>query len=81
MTTVSAIPDLPDAETPAGVPAATDDVRELLPVATAARTRAALRALVRPDRARALLGTGTPTRYSTTCGTTSWQTSVTAMRS
>ncbi|MFI1224460.1 MULTISPECIES: ABC transporter ATP-binding protein [unclassified Streptomyces] len=35
-----------------------DDGRELLPVATAARTRAALRALIRPDRGLALTGLG-----------------------
>ncbi|WNF30289.1 ABC transporter ATP-binding protein [Streptomyces sp. C11-1] len=34
------------------------DGRELLPVATAARTRAALRALIRPDRGLALTGIG-----------------------
>ncbi|MFE6752673.1 ABC transporter ATP-binding protein [Streptomyces sp. NPDC057684] len=71
MTTVSGIPDLPDttAETAAAVPAtaagsasasasAESAGRELLPVATGARTRAALRALVRPDRGRAVLGFG-----------------------
>ncbi|MFE3383725.1 ABC transporter ATP-binding protein [Streptomyces anulatus] len=35
-----------------------DDSAELLPVATPARTRAALRALIRPDRGLALTGTG-----------------------
>lgn len=34
------------------------DSRELLPIATAARTRAALRVLVRPDRGRAAVGLG-----------------------
>ncbi|MFG3404894.1 ABC transporter ATP-binding protein [Streptomyces sp. NPDC048142] len=35
-----------------------DDSAELLPIATAARTRAALRALIRPDRGLALTGIG-----------------------
>ncbi|MFE9249060.1 ABC transporter ATP-binding protein [Streptomyces sp. NPDC007088] len=59
MTTVSGIPDVPD--TGVRAPDATEDAgdgRELLPVATAARTRAALRLLVRPDRTRALTGVG-----------------------
>jgi len=61
MTTLSGIPDLPDtaSEDTAGTPAAAaDDGRERLPVATAARTWSALRALVRPDRGRAVLGLG-----------------------
>ncbi|WP_324799346.1 ABC transporter ATP-binding protein [Streptomyces cyaneofuscatus] len=35
-----------------------DDSAELLPIATGARTRAALRTLIRPDRGRAILGLG-----------------------
>ncbi|MFI5901700.1 ABC transporter ATP-binding protein [Streptomyces cyaneofuscatus] len=35
-----------------------DDSAELLPIATGARTRAALRTLIRPDRGRAVLGLG-----------------------
>ncbi|MGW7228555.1 ABC transporter ATP-binding protein [Streptomyces cyaneofuscatus] len=35
-----------------------DDGAELLPIATGARTRAALRTLIRPDRGRAILGLG-----------------------
>ncbi|MDX3373197.1 ABC transporter ATP-binding protein [Streptomyces sp. ME02-6991-2A] len=35
-----------------------DDGAELLPIATGARTRAALRTLIRPDRGRAVLGLG-----------------------
>ncbi|MET9092277.1 ABC transporter ATP-binding protein [Streptomyces cyaneofuscatus] len=35
-----------------------DDSAELLPIATGARTRAALRSLIRPDRGRAILGLG-----------------------
>ncbi|RLV70438.1 ABC transporter ATPase/permease [Streptomyces sp. CBMAI 2042] len=35
-----------------------DDGAELLPIATGARTRAALRTLIRPDRSRAILGLG-----------------------
>ncbi|MBM9617726.1 ABC transporter ATP-binding protein [Streptomyces zhihengii] len=62
MTTVSGIPDASDAPGAGGPPTAEDtpagEGRELLPVATAARTRAALRDLVRPDRARAAAGLG-----------------------
>ncbi|MFC9267268.1 ABC transporter transmembrane domain-containing protein [Streptomyces zhihengii] len=62
MTTVSGIPDASDAPGAGGPPTAKDtpagEGRELLPVATAARTRAALRDLVRPDRARAAAGLG-----------------------
>ncbi|MFC8620807.1 ABC transporter ATP-binding protein [Streptomyces anulatus] len=39
-------------------PPPAEDSAELLPVATPARTRAALRALIRPDRGLALTGTG-----------------------
>ncbi|MFJ9979141.1 ABC transporter ATP-binding protein [Streptomyces cyaneofuscatus] len=35
-----------------------EDSAELLPIATGARTRAALRTLIRPDRGRAILGLG-----------------------
>ncbi|MYW28853.1 ABC transporter ATP-binding protein, partial [Streptomyces sp. SID2119] len=35
-----------------------DDGAELLPIATGARTRAALRTLIRPDRGRAIVGLG-----------------------
>ncbi|MFD3791978.1 ABC transporter ATP-binding protein [Streptomyces cyaneofuscatus] len=41
--------------TPTGM---ADDGAELLPIATGARTRAALRILIRPDRGRAVLGLG-----------------------
>ncbi|PVC84717.1 multidrug ABC transporter permease [Streptomyces sp. CS090A] len=41
--------------TPTGI---ADDSAELLPIATGARTRAALRTLIRPDRGRAILGLG-----------------------
>ncbi|MFJ9624581.1 ABC transporter ATP-binding protein [Streptomyces sp. NPDC101181] len=45
--------------TASGTPgSARDDGRELLPTATPARTRAALRALIRPDRGLALTGIG-----------------------
>ncbi|MYR96886.1 MULTISPECIES: ABC transporter ATP-binding protein [unclassified Streptomyces] len=44
--------------TPSGIPGAADDSAELLPIATGARTRAALRTLIRPDRGRAILGLG-----------------------
>ncbi|MFD5903382.1 ABC transporter ATP-binding protein [Streptomyces microflavus] len=44
--------------TPSGIPGTADDSAELLPIASGARTRAALRALIRPDRGRALLGLG-----------------------
>ncbi|MFF0055734.1 ABC transporter ATP-binding protein [Streptomyces microflavus] len=44
--------------TPSGIPGTTDDSAELLPIASGARTRAALRTLIRPDRGRALLGLG-----------------------
>ncbi|WP_145502448.1 ABC transporter ATP-binding protein [Streptomyces sp. CFMR 7] len=47
--------------TPSGTPGApgtADDRADLLPIATGARTRAALRTLIRPDRGRALLGLG-----------------------
>ncbi|XMN05697.1 ABC transporter ATP-binding protein [Streptomyces griseobrunneus] len=42
--------------TPSGIPGTADDSAELLPIASGARTRAALRTLIRPDRGRALLG-------------------------
>ncbi|MFE1330200.1 ABC transporter ATP-binding protein [Streptomyces microflavus] len=44
--------------TPSGIPGTADDSAELLPIASGARTRAALRTLIRPDRGRALLGLG-----------------------
>ncbi|MEV7895180.1 ABC transporter ATP-binding protein [Streptomyces cyaneofuscatus] len=44
--------------TPSGIPGTADDSAELLPIATGARTRAALRTLIRPDRGRAILGLG-----------------------
>ncbi|MFF0261801.1 ABC transporter ATP-binding protein [Streptomyces microflavus] len=44
--------------TPSGIPGTVDDSAELLPIASGARTRAALRTLIRPDRGRALLGLG-----------------------
>ncbi|MFI7235871.1 ABC transporter ATP-binding protein [Streptomyces cyaneofuscatus] len=44
--------------TPSGIPGTADDSAELLPIATGARTRAALRTLIRPDRGRATLGLG-----------------------
>lgn len=44
--------------TPSGKPGTADDSAELLPIASGARTRAALRTLIRPDRGRALLGLG-----------------------
>ncbi|WP_103507576.1 ABC transporter ATP-binding protein [Streptomyces sp. SM13] len=49
MTTTADIPELAESD---------GDSAELLPVATPARTRAALRALVRPDRGLALTGIG-----------------------
>ncbi|MFE6768491.1 ABC transporter ATP-binding protein [Streptomyces fimicarius] len=49
MTTTADIPGLPESD---------GDSAELLPVATPARTRAALRALIRPDRGLALTGIG-----------------------
>ncbi|MEU3052109.1 ABC transporter ATP-binding protein [Streptomyces griseus] len=49
MTTTADIPDSPESG---------GDSAELLPVATPARTRAALRALIRPDRGLALTGIG-----------------------
>ncbi|WP_411081214.1 ABC transporter ATP-binding protein [Streptomyces sp. cmx-18-6] len=57
MTTVSGIPDAPGDDPAPEVPAP-DDGRELLPIATGARTRAALGDLIRPDRGRAVLGLG-----------------------
>ncbi|MEU2823741.1 ABC transporter ATP-binding protein [Streptomyces bacillaris] len=44
--------------TPSGAAGAAADSADLLPIATGARTRAALRTLIRPDRGRALLGLG-----------------------
>ncbi|MFJ9639194.1 ABC transporter ATP-binding protein [Streptomyces sp. NPDC101178] len=44
--------------TPSGISDRADDSAELLPIATGARTRAALRTLIRPDRGRAILGLG-----------------------
>lgn len=44
--------------TPAPSPPTADDSAELLPIATPARTRAALRTLIRPDRGLALTGIG-----------------------
>ncbi|MET9975146.1 ABC transporter ATP-binding protein [Streptomyces microflavus] len=44
--------------TPSGIPGTADDSAELLPIASGARTRTALRTLIRPDRGRALLGLG-----------------------
>ncbi|MFJ7058102.1 ABC transporter ATP-binding protein [Streptomyces microflavus] len=44
--------------TPSGIPGTADESAELLPIASGARTRAALRTLIRPDRGRALLGLG-----------------------
>ncbi|NEB42702.1 ABC transporter ATP-binding protein [Streptomyces sp. SID14515] len=49
MTTTADIPELAESD---------GDSAELLPVATPARTRAALRALIRPDRGLALTGIG-----------------------
>ncbi|MEU0379593.1 ABC transporter ATP-binding protein [Streptomyces cyaneofuscatus] len=44
--------------TPSATSGIADDSAELLPIATGARTRAALRTLIRPDRGRAILGLG-----------------------
>ncbi|WP_433405183.1 ABC transporter ATP-binding protein [Streptomyces sp. CA-146814] len=44
--------------TPSGISDVADGSAELLPIATGARTRAALRTLIRPDRGRAVLGLG-----------------------
>ncbi|MFD5983070.1 ABC transporter ATP-binding protein [Streptomyces cyaneofuscatus] len=44
--------------TPSATSGIADDSAELLPIATGARTRAALRTLIRPDRGRAVLGLG-----------------------
>ncbi|MGW7472474.1 ABC transporter ATP-binding protein [Streptomyces cyaneofuscatus] len=44
--------------TPSATSGIADDSVELLPIATGARTRAALRTLIRPDRGRAILGLG-----------------------
>ncbi|MET7871323.1 ABC transporter ATP-binding protein [Streptomyces cyaneofuscatus] len=44
--------------TPSAPSGIADDSAELLPIATGARTRAALRTLIRPDRGRAVLGLG-----------------------
>ncbi|MFD3972760.1 ABC transporter ATP-binding protein [Streptomyces cyaneofuscatus] len=44
--------------TPTDMTDVADDSAELLPIATGARTRAALRTLIRPDRGRAILGLG-----------------------
>ncbi|MFE8977530.1 ABC transporter ATP-binding protein [Streptomyces cyaneofuscatus] len=44
--------------TPSATSGIADDSAELLPIATGARTRAALRTLIRPDRGRAILALG-----------------------
>ncbi|ONI53489.1 MULTISPECIES: ABC transporter ATP-binding protein [unclassified Streptomyces] len=44
--------------TPSATSGIADDSAELLPIATGARTRAALRTLIRPDRGRAILDLG-----------------------
>ncbi|MGW7398867.1 ABC transporter ATP-binding protein [Streptomyces cyaneofuscatus] len=44
--------------TPSATSGIADDSTELLPIATGARTRAAVRTLIRPDRGRAILGLG-----------------------